>query len=284
MCLIIHQPSGHTLSRRDFTDIAERNPDGFGIMTAHDGVLKTFRTLGSIDDAFALYVRHASGRASVLHWRYATHGTVTLDNVHPFKLTNDIAFVHNGMLSCGTPQSAQSDTAHLARTVLAPIARDNPRALFTSELRAVLSPLIGTGNKLAVMDNHGNVSIFNRASGMDHKGRWYSNAYAWNAPTRVVSPYHRGALLSSAWTVAPYDPMDAWDTMDADTPQTLAHAARDGERAVAEWVEDNQEEATELVVEHYGMTYDDVARIDTHTLAGWVHHITTGDVPASFLR
>ena len=289
MCLIIHHPAGHTVSRRDFADITDRNPDGFGLMTAHAGRLITARTIGDVEQAYALYSQFAAGRASVLHWRYATHGTVTLDNAHPFVLTHDVAFVHNGMLSVGTPDDDASDTAHFARVVLAPMARDNADALFTAETRAVLSPLIGTGNKLAVMDNQGRVSIFNRASGVDYRGRWYSNAYAWSAPSSLSPRYTwqpRGVVTYPAHgpvvpATAPLG-LSAGDPWDDDAPldalDTLDAAALDGESAVLRWALDNPRDAAELVAEWYSLDADDIAeRLDTDpaTVAEWCYEIAT---------
>lgn len=289
MCLIIHHPAGHTISRHDFADIARRNPDGFGLMTSSSGVLHTFRTIGTIADAHAMYMEHGAGRASVLHWRFATHGTVSLDNAHPFTLTPDIAFVHNGMLTCGTPDEDASDTAHLARAILAPIARDNPDALFNPEFRAVLSPLIGIGNKLAVMDRHGRVSIFNRASGMDHKGRWYSNAYAWSAP-RPAAPSAPVYGLGSygGWrypSPAPVAPSQAvlslttgrpWDDAPPNPAGSLEQAALDGEGAVLTWCLENPTEAVELVADWYTLDADGIAdKLDTDpaAVAEWCYEI-----------
>jgi hypothetical protein len=295
MCLIIHHPAGHTVSRRDFADIVDRNPDGFGLMTASGGRLFTARTIGPLEEAYAMYSHYAAGRAAVLHWRFATHGAVTLDNAHPFTLTQDIAFVHNGMLSCGTPDADASDTAHMARVVLAPIARDNPDALFCPDTRAVLSPLIGTGNKLAVMDRLGRVSIFNRGSGVDYRGRWYSNTYAWDAPHAVAPRYTyqpRGVVSypSHAPVVAstgllglsagdPWDDADPTSPIDTlDTLDTLDRAALGGEEAVLQWCLDNPRDAVEVVSSWYDLDADDIANrldLDPAAVAEWCYEIAT---------
>jgi len=290
MCLIIHHPAGHTVSRRDFVEISDRNPDGFGLMTAHGGTLHTARTIGDIEHAYALYSEFAAGRAAVLHWRFATHGTVTLDNAHPFTLTRDIAFVHNGMLSCGTPDADASDTAHLARVLLAPIARDNPDALFHADTRAVLSPMIGTGNKLAVMDNQGRVSIFNRAAGVEYRGRWYSNTYAWDAPSslspryayqpRGVTSYPSPAPVAAPTGTLGLSADDPWDDdAPADSLDTLDVAAMEGEGAVLQWCLDNPQDAVDLVADWYSsLDADAIAErleSDPASVAEWCYEIAT---------
>lgn len=295
MCLIIVQPAGHTLSRAEFADIYDRNPDGFGIMVARAGKLHTHRTVGTLEEARAMYSAHGAGRACVLHWRYATHGTVSLDNAHPFTLTPDVAFVHNGMLSCGTPDANASDTAHMARHILAPIARDNPAALFTDTMRAVLSPLIGTGNKFVVMDRTGAVSIFNRAQGVDHRGRWYSNTYAWSAPAaltyrpaRYYTPQkHTGYPTPALAPVAPAagqldattGARDWFDAGPLDVLDLLSVAIDvDGEAGALRWALANSMDAADLVADWYttdSETVLDLLDTDPAAVAEWLVEINT---------
>ena len=286
MCLIIVQPAGHTLSRAEFADIFARNEDGFGIMTARGGKLETYRTIGGLEDARKLYDRHAAGRAAVLHWRYATHGTVTLENAHPFSLTPNVAFVHNGMLNVGTPEKDASDTSHMARYILAPIAFDDPDALFSSTMRAVLSPLIGAGNKFVVMNSEGAISIFNRAAGVDYKGRWYSNTYAWSAPASLLPPstrYHKpetwGLYTPPAAPAPAALDFDGDDWTPLDTLEMLAAAIEeDGEAGALRWALANSVDAADLVSDWYTTTPEDVMhRLDTDpaAVAEWLLEIST---------
>lgn len=297
MCLIITQPAGLTLSHAHIRDIAARNGDGFGIMRAHRGALHVWRTVGDVADIIELYTQHAAGRACVLHWRMATHGAVSLDNAHPFKLTRDIAVVHNGMLDVGTPTRGLSDTWHMAHHVLAPIARDNPDALFSGEMNAVLAGLIGSGNKLVFQHADGRTAIVNRAAGVEHRGAWYSNTYAWDAPAhlrpsravtrwsgygsdtwfdepepsaRASSATASSACASSACTSSALDVVDIEELTADGEPvagllrgvalDALADAFEDeGQQGIVRWLDQYPGTAAELLAEAYAITTDDAA-------------------------
>jgi len=317
MCLIITQPAGLTLSRAHLRDVAARNGDGFGIMRAHKGALHVWRTVGDIDEIIQLYTQHAAGRACVLHWRMATHGAVSLDNAHPFRLTPDIAVVHNGMLDVGTPTRGLSDTWHLAHHVLAPIARDNPNALFSGDMNAVLAGLIGSGNKLVFQHADGRTAVVNRAAGVEHRGAWYSNTYAWDAPShlrpaRAVTRWGHGYEDDALWyTPASSATSSSATTSSATTSSACAAACDeltadgepvagllrgvaldalgdafedDGQPGIVRWIGDYPHTAAELLADAYAITTDDAVHYCRSTpldVAGWLEDaLCTGTLPA----
>lgn len=303
MCLIIVQPAGHTLPRARLVEIFSRNDDGFGIMRAVNGVLHTWRTVGDVNEMLALYYAHAAGRACVLHWRMATHGNVDVHNAHPFTLTRDVAFVHNGVLEIGTPTRGMSDTWHMAQHVLAPMARDNADALFTSDVQHVLEGMIGTSNKLVFAHADGRVAVVNRAAGVEYQGCWYSNTYAWNPPAHLraarTARSYSNYLHDVEWespatvhgpacvTVTPlHDDTPALLTSDGEDADELMRqcvrvellelAERNGEAGVLEWVRDYPNAAAELLCEHYTVTAEDAAfhvRTDAASVASWVFEL-----------
>ena len=293
MCLIITQPNGMTLSRAHLLDIYARNGDGFGIMRAVGGVLHTWRTVGDASDMLALYYAHAAGRECVLHWRMATHGAVDVDNAHPFTLTRDVAFVHNGVLDVGTPTRGKSDTWHMARHVLAPMARDNADALFAADTVHALGGLIGSSNKFVFMHADGRVAIVNRASGVEYRNCWYSNTYAWSAPsdlrakhsgTRYGYGWHTSSTSSTPATsstssectpctpdAAEYGALDDvdWDELGRDAVRAELveeFDARD-ELGVLGWVMQYPEHAADALCEAYDVTHADAAHHVEHTPA-----------------
>lgn len=283
MCLIITQPAGLTLSRSDLLDIFARNGDGFGIMRAHRGTLHTWRMVGDAADMLDLYHAHAAGRACVLHWRMATHGEINVDNAHPFTLTRDVAVVHNGMLDIGTPTQGKSDTWHMAQHVLAPIARDNPNALFNADMVHALGGMIGRNNKLVFQHADGRVAIVNRSAGVDYRGCWYSNTYAWDAPASVrpvaVARYGRewwettsspssasSACTSSACAVLDSD-SDALYMAEAVRAELLEVYETRGEVGVLEWIERYPTHAVELLCEGYRVESAEAAEYVRNTPA-----------------
>lgn len=310
MCLIITQPAGHTLSRSHLLDIHARNGDGFGIMRAIDGTLHTWRTVGDVDDVLELYHAHAAGHACVLHWRMATHGAVNLENAHPFRLTRDIAVVHNGVLTIGTPTKGKSDTWHFAKHVLAPMARDNGEALFSPDTLELLGGMIGSSNKLVFQHADGRVAIVNKHVGIEHKGRWYSNTYAWDAPSSTRTTYRTRSVWDSDddWRVTPRgaavvathgtqactpctpdapdadledgDLEDAEFTRVAIRAELLVQYDDRGDMGVLEWIRDYPSHAADVLCEGYRVEYDDALQYiadEPASVAGWIADLLHAD-------
>jgi hypothetical protein len=221
MCLIAYQPAGsEPLPFDTFENGWKANADGAGYMFAANGELvirKPFYKLRSLLRSYRVdFAKHGASSAFVLHFRYATHGVKNETNTHPHLLDNGkVGLVHNGILSFEPPfQSKISDTVHFCRTVL---AYRNPADLVGETLRGILAEMIGTFNKLVLMDNAGNVSIVNEDAGQWEGSTWYSNgsylprvlpccplpAHYRKGVTAAAGEVERGYL----WSAAP----DVWD-------------------------------------------------------------------------
>jgi hypothetical protein len=303
MCLIIHQPKGHTLSRSHLLDIGRRNGDGFGVMRADRGTLHTFRDVLSDEDMIAAYAEYAAGRECIIHWRQATHGQVNQSNAHPFPLGNSpIAMVHNGMLDVGCPIADMSDTWHYTKYVLEPIAKSNPNLLFDPHWQAVNAGAIGRGNKVAILHADGRLAILNRSAGVEHAGRWYSNTYAWSAP-ESLRPVTAKQYATTAYRWAGLDATTKhiWDedeadyTTEPDAPDTatddddyevfslavdeLAEAVeRDGDAGALRWAHENWRTAMHVMCSYYEMTADDcneMLKDHPAAIAEWLSEIAT---------
>ena len=101
MCVIIAIPAGEYLTK----EVAERNwkinDDGAGF-AYHDGnELQVYKTL-EFQDFWRKFERARSDNRNVdflVHMRIATHGSICLDNVHPYMSEDgDYLLAHNGIL------------------------------------------------------------------------------------------------------------------------------------------------------------------------------------------
>lgn len=198
MCLIAYIPAGKKLPVEHVKSAYRGNDDGIGIMSVY-GVerflgnkalkraLKYLETLHSIDAEYAI------------HFRYATHGEVSIANTHPFTLPNGAAWVmHNGVLSKWTDKATKlhSDTSVFVRERLL-------NAPDTGELNldywTVIAGEIGT-NKLCVMTKLGHFIIVNKAYGTMRDGIWYSQTYSLPHEPHVYStPTHRTPYRPSGY-------------------------------------------------------------------------------------
>ena len=100
MCCIIHRPAGVKMtSSRIFEQIYLHNRDGIGFCTSSGKSWHGF-------DFYEFMKEIRKIRKSeevIIHMRWATHGSVSTKNCHPFyDKENDIWFAHNGVLHIRT--------------------------------------------------------------------------------------------------------------------------------------------------------------------------------------
>lgn len=177
MCLIIHQPHGVKLDRavlkRGFTN----NSDGAGFMFAVDGVLQVHKGYFGFRKFWKAYrlmlIKHGSQSDFIIHFRIGTSGAKDKNNCHPHKISPDLAFVHNGIISKITVENdAWSDTIHFNKQVLQHL----PTGFYENVgIMELIAEYIST-DKLAFMDSKGEVAIVNKALGDEDFDCWFSNS------------------------------------------------------------------------------------------------------------
>lgn len=176
MCIIIYRPRGAeaTISDDVFDRCARMNPDGFGLMWNTGNRLRTRRYVTSERKVFRhrFMTLQASDAPFVAHFRYATHGTYSRRNAHPYIIHNHhSALVHNGILSYPAAPG-WSDT----RTFVADVIRKLPLDWWDSPHLRWLIEEATIGNKLVIMQADGRVIVIHERAGIWDKGIWYSNA------------------------------------------------------------------------------------------------------------
>jgi hypothetical protein len=178
MCLVIVKPPGVTFSDKDLRDYEAHNPNGFGMMWHEDGKVNIMRTLNSKEIPLLLDMVKES--EAVLHWRYTTAGTDSIQNTHPFEITPRLAMVHNGVLPLYPKDPRQSDTFMFANEIM-PEYLNGSEVVDDSDIPR-LDEWIGPSNRLVFLDDTGKITIVGKEKGLMHNGCWYSNTYAWTQP------------------------------------------------------------------------------------------------------
>lgn len=155
MCNITYLPAGVEVPSVEIQNAATWNNDGHGWAVAADtGVMLTGRYM-DFDTALTTFeaTRKAfPNRPAMFHSRLATHGTVTLNNVHPFTVGKFAAVAHNGILPTKfqpAKDGKMSDTAIMARYWLA--GRAQVSGIWTRKERRRIARIIGSGNKLCIL-------------------------------------------------------------------------------------------------------------------------------------
>ena len=183
MCLIAYSPDGLPVTRAVFNSACWHNEDGIGIMAQDDVARYVGR--GAKKRAWSHIRRlNRQGIPFAVHWRYATHGTLDLDNCHPHETRNGVYVMHNGVLSGFDDKSNLSDTRQFINRHMwhAPSVSD-------WSFYAGIEDLIGYGNKFLVMDANGEFLVCNEHLGQWIGGIWYSNTYS--LPDKMAAPYRK---------------------------------------------------------------------------------------------
>lgn len=201
MCMLIHHPAdAQRFTRAEFDDIYRRNRVGFGIIWRWpSGKISYEKGMWTPDRIWSTYnaLYEADCREMVLHWRYATSGARDHANVHPFETVNGVLVAHNGVLMHrSTPD--KSDTRWFIEDVLEPslIATGNKK-LNDPTYRLWLAKKLGYGNRIALWPRNARTPtiIAGDRAMVTHRGRLYSNTYAWSAPREVT---HQSSSFSSS--------------------------------------------------------------------------------------
>lgn len=172
MCLIIASRDGKVptcgVIERGWKD----NSDGWGLMQSNGSEIIVNKGLRF--DTLKPLLDNLNGNPYVLHYRWATHGNKNLDNCHPFRITKQLYMAHNGVIQIECDNKLMSDTWHFAKR-LREIGVDSD-AVKDKEVVTMIEEYIGKSNKLAFLDNKGNISFANENSGLWQDGVWYSNS------------------------------------------------------------------------------------------------------------
>ena len=166
MCIIIAKPMGVKMPPMAILKrCATLNPHGFGFATK-DRIYKTL----SFDDFVKELETISQDETAILHFRYATHGSVRLENCHPFRdEESGVSFAHNGILSI-TPIDDMTDSETAFRTRIVPIIREF--GINSDEFIIENHNIIG-GSRFAYIDKDGEYHLY--GSFIQHHDCWYSN-------------------------------------------------------------------------------------------------------------
>jgi hypothetical protein len=172
MCIAIWKNENKIIDKETLARCFTANPDGAGFMYPENGKLHVKKGYFRFEDFYKAYQPHEN-KQCVIHFRIKTHGSVSVDNCHPFNITKEFGFVHNGVIS-GYGVDDISDTRDFNHKILQPLVKKwGNLSLFEPAIKTLIESKIGY-SKLIFLDKHGNAEIFN-----DIKGEWSDDANIW---------------------------------------------------------------------------------------------------------
>jgi len=175
MCIAILN-IGDRLGKKTLRRCWNNNPDGGGIAWVEDSKLKIFKELKDFSTFYDKYKELKDTNKvtnMLLHFRIRTHGKVNESNCHPFKVNDNIAFIHNGVIS-GTGLSKCddfSDTYLFNQLFLQKMPKD---FLHNEAILNLISEYIGY-SKIILLDNKNHWVIINENLGHWSGKNWFSN-------------------------------------------------------------------------------------------------------------
>ena len=223
MCVAIAQPkAAATLTIEELERGWQRNPDGGGYAFIADGIIIDYHSLDK--DEFILsyledHMRYGKDSPFIVHMRIATHGSVTIENTHPFRYAlhgdGEIAFMHNGIISAMDPYTAKgdiTDTLALANEVLVDMKDtwlENPHLIEYVEDLIDYSKLVFLTTSPLLSSN---LYILNGDLGEWVNDIWYSNTSCFAYLPKVQYSYQPDARYAQkrGWDE------DDWVWYDAD--------------------------------------------------------------------
>lgn len=213
MCIIAAKPKGTAMPGRDvIRRMWDNNPDGAGIMYAHDNkvvIHKGFMKLSEFEAELDKLERKLDMQKTglVMHFRITTHGGTRPENTHPFpvtqklarlrqlRLTTNIGVAHNGIISITPRDNTLSDTMEYIASQLYPLMKVCPT--FYENEYAMLMIQNAITSRMAFLLPDG--KIYTTGDFIEDEGMIYSND-SYKRSRYVAKPY------STAW---------CWDESDS---------------------------------------------------------------------
>lgn len=178
MCIAIVKPKNHLIAQSAARNCFSNNPDGAGFAYPDDGVVKIEKGFFTFESFWARFneVQTSNNCDMLVHFRIATAGNVDKRNCHPWRINEKAAMIHNGtiqeMINKNDPSI--SDSGNFAK-VLSFIFKRDEKQFKDNWLRWFIRSTIGNGNKVAILNEKGEVVIYNEEAGTWENGIWYSN-------------------------------------------------------------------------------------------------------------
>ena len=177
MCIAIMSRAGAVVPKEHLEESFRCNPDGAGFMYADNDQLHIQKGFMNFNEFYEAYQPHEE-KSVAIHFRITTHGDTVKENTHPFRIGNNLGFIHTGVINkvdC-SDNKARSDTFHFNEKFLVPIYKRDSRFIFKEHFKDLIKEYIGW-SKLVFLNNKGHFTIVNEDKGHwdEHNLIWYSN-------------------------------------------------------------------------------------------------------------
>lgn len=179
MCLAIYRPPNQQIPQSYFIKASARNPHGMGLCYSDKDKIIIKKGFFNVKDFWKAYQQVPNDVSVAIHFRMATHGLINKRNCHPFKINDNYALIHNGMIPhFGT--SRLSDTGDYTENFLSPLfgMLDLDKIDLNHKAFETFIYLTSQANKIVIIGAKGDDKIFGEKGGDWIDDVWYSNLYS----------------------------------------------------------------------------------------------------------
>lgn len=152
-----------------------KNPDGGGFAYIKNDKIYIYRTLdrNKFIDKLKKHRGDNMNAPFIWHMRAASHGVVSLENTHPFKVNEGLVFAHNGHISkCDTSKISKiSDTNNFNNIIMKKLPIE---VVLSRDFDWLVRPYIAH-SKLLLLSKAEGIQIIAKEKGEVKDGIWYSN-------------------------------------------------------------------------------------------------------------
>lgn len=195
MCIaILNTKKGKEITKEELLNCYYNNPDGIGLFYADRNKIRVYKTLSNFEEFHLEYLKARKLKTNIcLHFRIGTSGKKDLLNCHPFEVSPNLYFCHNGIIDVPVPKnSIISDTIVFNETIL----KNLPDGFLSNKAIKRLIESYTHGSKLLFLDSNSNFTITNEKSGCWHGGNWFSNySYLYKTISDLTHCEECGKLL-----------------------------------------------------------------------------------------
>jgi predicted glutamine amidotransferase len=175
MCIAILKPEGKRLSRKCLESCYNSNRDGAGFAYYDPAINEVCIRKGYFNfDKFYEEFNEFQHLKCLVHFRVATHREVNGKNCHPWRVNDDLVFIHNGTISGMSSDSSLSDTGNFCNDVVKQLLEANPEFYKHNIFKWLIENSVGTWNKLIFLSSDGFHLIANEKEGHWDSGCWFS--------------------------------------------------------------------------------------------------------------
>ena len=159
MCVIVHQPKGSHLTKQLAKELWKENPDGGGFAFLDDDSnlrVEKFMDFPTYWNKFETMRSRFPERDFLMHMRIATHGSVSVANVHPFQVDNYTVMAHNGIIHAVTKdlEMDKTDDRTDSEVFVEEVIRQLPRLWLDNKyLKEMVEEYVGWSRLMFLTDD-----------------------------------------------------------------------------------------------------------------------------------